>query len=1203
MRVGKKLLFMILLVGSSLANAGKLANIYTPGGANDMTLEELKSAKIRMLTHVPIEKEFLNKANKIGIKIMPYIDLEKVVKSSGEPALLRNPFWRAVDADTNGHPEWFCINSDGKIRRPFNSANYHLGFEQSCNNHKSLMAAQIEGVRKLMEKGCGGVFIDNASPRHECFGEKLGVHKHDDPKKSNKQCFENTIRKVYKTIKGFGNDKMCAINAGFATKQKGRCDSIMIESAVYSCVHVSGNKNEMGRQYWRSTVFNWKNFRNDKANLYLLQNDMFRSSFSYLMDPCSNKEAAFFSFVYSKLLGLKSWSASPNRWNGDYANFLARRDILRLLYRISGLGKPISKVFLTDQYAYQAFEKAIIIVNASDKAINITVPVKKLKPPLAELFSGRKLTLVNGNAEVTLPFQSGKIIMSEKAVLENYLTEAYTEAKVISDYCQHELKVKNPEFYNTSILKQIGLIESKLQKQLARLQAGKNVDVNELERLSIEVAALSVDRIMRESAVVITKNPQNIDRNKLFSLLKLENDAPKVEIFRGGPDRKVIKPVIRTAKAAFVPFHYWATTFLNIGEDAYFNLPSGPIVSHGSSGEVFVNWRTRRIATLLIDKLPGMDIPDRYVVPAAFETLEKLSDTNKVKTYSALCKLVGRKSRKKIKNYKLKMIFSVSSGSPFLKLNFSLVDKKLQKIVAPWFRLTFSDTCGYFTSVTGSSVSQKRQQAPWTYFVLNKNDKMGVVALGEPTLNLFKNGFMEKGSLKCAIAPLCAREYYFLKERIRNLKLYTAKSVALLNDIYMNIIVPERFSMKGKNIISLKLENCAKAAIKSVEWNLQGGATGKLAGLVPLKIKQLSSSDTKLRLDYAVEVPTNCKFRENDFAYFIGGATITLANGKQFRVEDFVSRRLKGVFQIGEFNVFKRKGLTEIEASVKVSSLLPCQGKVSLTADDSKVKVRPDSVDFKISRSGEKLLAFQVSAPIEMLNRMTTGTLTVRAEKQPEKAIPVKIKFSPSVDIPFLNGSIVLDGKLNEPVWKKAGFKIDFLNYKSPEKPKDPTRVSVFCTRDALYVGFKCYTRDMRTLVEDAVPDKDGYSGIALKNDSFEIYLRPQPVKNGTFYLRFGANSKGVKRNDEFVDVSLIQAGIYSNTQKNTWHVKTAKYSDRWEAEVKIPFSVIEYKPKKEAVWGINFCRNQPRGDGSTCWSCTYGAFNKTNFFGWGIFK
>ncbi|MFA6716972.1 MAG: hypothetical protein WCS27_16450, partial [Victivallaceae bacterium] len=599
MRISKGLLFAVLLTGSVLTRAEKMGNQYMPEGANAMTLEELKSAKIKMLTHVPIEKEFLAAANQIGIKIMPYIDLGKAVKSSGDPVLLRNPFWRAVDADTNQHPEWFCIKRDGKIRRPFNSANYHPGFDQGCNNHQSLLAAQLKGIQELMELGCGGVFIDNAGSNYECFGEKLGVHKHDNPEKSNKQCYENAIRKVYKTIKAFGNDKMCVINAGLGPNLKGWGDITMIEGIIYSVAHVPGNKNEMGRQYWRSAIIYWKNFRNDKANFFLLQRSLPRLSFSNLMDSCSDKEAAFFSFAYSKLLGLENWSVSPCRWLGDYGNFLARRDILRLLYRISDLGKPVSKVFLTDQYAHQAFKNCIVIANASDKTINITVPVKNLKPPLAELFSGKKLTLVKGNAEMTLPFQSGKIIMSEKAVLENYLTEAYTEAKVIGDYCKHELEVKNHEFYQPSILKLLELIKSKLQRNLARLQAGKNVDVNELERLSIEVAALSVDRIMRESAVVITESPQNIDRDKLLSLLKLENDAPKVEIFRGGTDRKVIKAGIRTAKAAFIPFHYQATTFLNIGEDPYFNLVSGPVDTLGSSGEKFVSWRIRKTATLL----------------------------------------------------------------------------------------------------------------------------------------------------------------------------------------------------------------------------------------------------------------------------------------------------------------------------------------------------------------------------------------------------------------------------------------------------------------------------------------------------------------------------------------------------------------------------------------------------------------------------
>jgi len=1198
MRV-KTLLLLVLLININLLGAEDQWNHFIPGGANAMTLEELKSAKINLLTHVPYEKYLLVAAEEVGIKIMPYVDLVKIVKSSGDPILLRNPFWRAVDADTNKHPEWLCIKPDGKIKRPFNMVNYHPGFEQACNNHKSLREAQVKGVEELMKLGCGGVFIDNAGGGNECFGEKLGMHKHETG-----ESFTNAIEDVYKKVKEFGEDKICAINSGFSRNLGKQCDASMIESIVYSFEHVAGNKNEMGRQYWRSPTLYWKNLKSDKTNFTLLQNDVPRIAYSYVTDPCSADEATSFSFAYTKLVGIKMWSANHFHWYSDFPDYLVRRDILRLFYRINNLGKPIEKVFFTDEYAYQAFEKGIVVANASDKTAKIKIPVKNFKVPIAELFTGEELKPTDGNIEITLPFQSGRVIMSKKAVLENYLTEVHTEAKVISDYSKRELEMKNPEFYNPAILKKIDDIKDKIQTKMVSLEKDGNINVSEMNKLSREVSEISTEKIMKETASSIMPNAQNIDKDKIISLLQLQNDEPKVEIFRGGTNKDIIKLAIRTAKSAFVPFHYRSSTFLNLGEDQYFNLASGPIGAFGPSGETFLDWRTRNVGSLLINKLPDMNVTDTYVVPVAFTKLEKISDDGITQKYTSLCEIAGHKSHKKVEDYKLKMNFSVSKGSPFLNLDFSLVDENLKKIDNVQFRFIFHGAKGYISSLNGPHLSTKRQKTPWAYFVTNKNDKMGVFSLGAPELDILKNSIISQGSLKCAIARLSAREHYFLEERIRNLKLYVHKSAALLNNIYLTISPPERFSMAGENQVSLNLKKDTTAQIESVIWKLKGEAVSSGKDCVaPLEIKNMNNSKNDSTAEYLVEVPKGYEFKENDFAYLIAEAEVTLVNGEKFTVSDFISKRLKGFTRVSEFHIFRQQGATEIEAGIKISSLLPYKGKAVLTLNNPQVKLKENSIDFEIPSKGEKQIVFNITAPAKMINKTPTkGLLTIIPEKGKKQKIPVKIKFSPSIDIPHINEKPDIDGKLDEPVWNKAGFKVnDFLFYSDGGKVKDQTSVSVFYTEKALYVGFKCYAKDMGKLLETAIPDENGYCVDAVKNDSFEIYLRPLLEKDPSFYIRIGANTKGVKRNDPFVNVSLTYAGIYS--EKNIWRVKTSKYNDRWEAEVEIPFSVIGYQPSKNETWGINFCRNQPLGDGFSSWSCTYGSFSEPNFFGWGNFK
>jgi hypothetical protein len=1195
---------IFLLSQAFILKSEEKQNHYIPGGANDMSLSELKSAKITMLTHVPYEKNFLNAANKKGIKIMPYVDLEKVVVSSGDPVLLRNPFWRAIDADSNKHPEWLCIMANGEVKRPFNNPRYHPGFEQTCNNHKSLFDAQMKGIDEMMKLGCGGVFIDNAVPSHECFGEKLGIHKHDDPSKSNRECFEEAIRAAYKKIKSYGEDKMCAINSGFSRDQKERCDFTMVESIVYSCEHSKENKNSMDRKHWRSSILFWQNLKSDRANFALLQKDTPRISFSYLMDSCSDDEAAFFSFVYTKLLGIKLWSASPNRWTGCFSNMLARRDSIRLLYRVHDLGKPISKIFFNNDYAWRCFENATLALNASDKEIKLDLPIERLQAPLAELFSGKELSIKDGSVQLLMPPQTGRVIMSRKDVLENYLEEAFIEAKTARDYVKHEIEIKNKEFYDPSAIKNLDLTVVKLKEILNSLRSGKPLSQEAMDSMTFDAANISIDKIMKENANKIIDDAKSLTPEKIKDLFELPEDKPAIEIFYGGANRNVIKPAIRSAKSAFMPFHYRPDAFLNLGEDQYFDLERGPINSFGSSGETFVNWRNKKIATLLIKRPKDVKMKDYYLVPFGFEEIEKISGEKNVESYSAICYLAGLRSKQKVDAYKLKMNFSVRKGLPFLNLDFILLDKEQKKVEDANFILKFNCTKGYVSSKDGSKVEKKSQKAQWAYFVAGKEDKMGIIALGKPNLNLFAAGIRSNGSLKCALAALSAREYYFLKERIRNLKLYTGKAAALFNNVYLSIDSASEFSKQTQNPVCLKIANKSGKKIKSLKWSLNGEAAArKVDKVVPLKIQKTKSDGAENSAEYLVKIPDS--FLENDLAYLLAQAEVELDNGNKFIVEAFISRRAKEALQIGSFNICAPAGKCRVKAQLKLKSFLAreSKGKAVFSVSDPNVKVTPESMDFSIPSHGETILKYEISAPENMENKEANGVIKILWENSQEKEIKAAIKFSPSINIPHEKDAPKIDGKLDDKIWKKIGFNAkDFLYFCNDRKINDQTEVSAFWTEKSLFVGFKCYTKDMSKLLENALPDNNGYSPSALKNDSVEVYIRPLPIKRGAFYLRVGANSKGVKRNDQFVDISLINAGIYSK-EKNTWRVKTSKHSDRWEMEMEIPFSVIGYKPEKGKVWGINFCRNQPRGEGATTWSCTYGPYAKPNFFGWGLFE
>ncbi|MDD3926700.1 MAG: putative glycoside hydrolase, partial [bacterium] len=577
-----------------------------------MSMAEMASAGITIVSHASYDLDLIEAAAKYGIKILPYLDLEKVTKSSGDAFILRNPFWRAVDADTNNHPEWFCIDNKGKIKRPFNSPGYHLGFEQACNNHLSLQQAQLCGVKDMLKLGAGGVFIDNAYPSYDCPGSKLGVHQHDWPDKNNRMAYREALQAVYKAVKAEG--KTVFINTEVTPDIKGLCDASMVESFVYSSAQRPGSGNSLSRDTWRSAYPVWHNFQSDYASVTLAQRDHALAALSYFEDHCTADEAAFFSFAYIKLLGIKYWGANAPMWYGDYPDYLQRRDIFRRLYRAHDLGKALSKPVINGDWGYRLYEKAYVVVNASDKTLSVDVPVGKIGKVATELFSGEFVTVnKDGSAKLVMPPQTGRVIMSREEVYKNFLREVKGQSEAAGKYLANELQVNNSECINPAALDGLTKLSRQADYLLSLLEAGKPLPVQQINALTRVADRLKSEDFIRETARKITATPQ-LKTAEVADLVKLNNDRPLVEKFNGGADGSAIKIRIKSAKASYLLFHRDYRTFMVMGEDSRFSPATGPICRAGSSAEDFMSWRIRKNARILIGATPGMQVRDSYVI-------------------------------------------------------------------------------------------------------------------------------------------------------------------------------------------------------------------------------------------------------------------------------------------------------------------------------------------------------------------------------------------------------------------------------------------------------------------------------------------------------------------------------------------------------------------------------------------------------------
>jgi hypothetical protein len=159
-----------------------------------------------------------------------------------------------------------------------------------------------------------------------------------------------------------------------------------------------------------------------------------------------------------------------------------------------------------------------------------------------------------------------------------------------------------------------------------------------------------------------------------------------------------------------------------------------------------------------------------------------------------------------------------------------------------------------------------------------------------------------------------------------------------------------------------------------------------------------------------------------------------------------------------------------------------------------------------------------------------------------------------------------IDGKLDEPAWKKAeAYEMRRLDGDVAKLP-NPTFVRLLATDKALYVAFQCKDKDGAHLKSRERPRDESI----WEDDSVEIFIRAgaDPAKD---YFQLAINPAG-----SFMDARGRDNAAWQGNPKIG--VNTDK--DEWTAEVMIP--LVELQMKQEQVkggpWRLNLTRmRQPR--------------------------
>lgn len=169
-----------------------------------------------------------------------------------------------------------------------------------------------------------------------------------------------------------------------------------------------------------------------------------------------------------------------------------------------------------------------------------------------------------------------------------------------------------------------------------------------------------------------------------------------------------------------------------------------------------------------------------------------------------------------------------------------------------------------------------------------------------------------------------------------------------------------------------------------------------------------------------------------------------------------------------------------------------------------------------------------------------------------------------------------VDGKLDDPVWREVRFVEDFLQ-KDPVEggaPSVRTQIGFAYDEEALYVAAVMW-----------IDDPDLVRGVVTRRDNSgatdRIIVSLDTYRDRRTAYSFSITAAGV-RTDYYHGSDQEYDRDYSFNP--VWKGRTWVGTDRWTAEMRIPFSQLRFNDAEEQLWGLNVNRYLPKRNEDLYW-------------------
>lgn len=340
---------------------------------------------VTLLAHSPHSEAAYRQAHEQGFRAVPYLHFKCIHTYYADQDVFYFQHPEILLKDAKGH--WAHIRMDGTSR---------LHRLLTCANSPSYWKLSLAYVKKMMDMGADGIFIDNVSGRQSCHGPKFTthdpefgkyVHEHLFPEATQDYAWERMLQAIHALVKSYGDDKVVILNSGLGTPFQKHGDCCMWESFIYSWA-------------WEGRKHTWEQVKQRaREHQEFLDSGKRITALSYLKS--SRKEAkddAYWAFSAAKLVDFIWWASLKG--TGAEALYQAH------------LGRALEPLQEEGSVARRTFARGLVILNDGEKDAEVECALADgfEHERLLDLFDGTRTREVRDRrVTVTVPAKSARV--------------------------------------------------------------------------------------------------------------------------------------------------------------------------------------------------------------------------------------------------------------------------------------------------------------------------------------------------------------------------------------------------------------------------------------------------------------------------------------------------------------------------------------------------------------------------------------------------------------------------------------------------------------------------------------------------------------------------------------------------------------------------------------------------------------------------